>query len=104
MVTEVMMNPMTNSHIQIKFFLGFLLKGEIKGLLNQNHEWKFSDQKLVMAHFQKNDYIGFSVDSSLDYTRIKKVEKELKELMLIYWPKLNVEGQKTFLFPELFVK
>lgn len=86
--------------IQVKMFLGFPVTSEIKMHLkkdaSQNHDLK-------EVRFQDREYMGISIESSLSLQKLKLKETEVIQLLKTHCPKLAVEKQKLFLFPEVFV-
>lgn len=93
--------------ISIKLFLGFHNHGEIKMLLNQSPLWKeaklFQKQSLTETQFQEKDYIGFFFEAPLSYFELKEKEKDLKNQLIYYCPKLQVEKHKIILFSQVFL-
>jgi hypothetical protein len=96
---------MTSAHV--KFFLGFPLTSEIKMHLNQSPQWKeaslFQTQEMTEINFEGKEYIGFLLESPLLYTQLKNKEKDLKSQLQYYCSKIQIEKQKIYLFPQLFV-
>lgn len=96
-----------SSSVCVKIFLGFHQNGEIKMFLNQSSQWKsdklFQSQELTEARFQDKEYIGFSITTPLSYSALKAKEKDLKNQLVYYCPKLQVDKHKVYLFPQLFL-
>lgn len=93
--------------LTIKLFLGIQANGEIKMLQNQSILWKqdkiLANQKLVEAHFQNKEYIGKFVESSLPYQQLQEKADEIKRELQQYFPSLNTDKHKLYLFPQLFL-
>jgi hypothetical protein len=92
--------------IDVRIFLGYLLNSEIKMYLNQSSQWKevkWQTQQLVEAHFEEKTYIGFFIENALNDEQIKKKECEVKVLLQLYCPKLNLDKYDAYLFPQIFL-
>ena len=91
----------------IKFFMGFLLNGEIKMHLYHNSKWKeaslFQDQLLKEVKFNKKDYLGIYTDSPILYPDIKVKEKQLKDELKLHCPNLQIDRNEIYLFPQFFL-
>lgn len=98
---------MNLSAIHVKIFIGFWQQGELKMHLNHSHLWKeaklFQNQGFVETQFQGREYIGKFIESSLFYNQVKEQEQELRRQLREYCPKLNVDKQVIYLFPQIFL-
>lgn len=93
--------------IENRIFLGFLLANELLLFLNQSKEWReakiLGNTPLKETHYQGKTYIGMSLPSILNCDEIKEKEKEIKTLMQLYCPRLDVDRQNAYLFSEHFI-
>jgi len=102
-----MLRRMTSNPIIIKFFLGFHLNSEVRMYLNQSHAWK--EEQLIHQHnvketrYEDKDYIGLLLNSPLTTPLLKNEEQQLKSILQSYCPKLQMDKQKIYLFPQLFI-
>ena len=101
------MTKSLSTSLNIKFFYGFLLDGEIKAHLYQNAKWKeaslFHNQVLQAIKFKEKEYLGFFMKSPLLYSEIKANEDLLKEHLKFYCPDIQLDKNKIYLFPQIFV-
>ena len=101
---------MLNTGIEVRIFIGFQLRHDIKLALERNIQWKnhqlTQQQKSPLhihtEHYQKNEYLGFYVDKDrisleelADYQ--KKLEHELTPFLD------SIERIKLKLFPQIFI-
>lgn len=96
-----------SENVSAKLFVGVQNHGEVKSLLNHSPQWKeaklFQNHPLIEIHFQEKEYVGFFVSPPLSYVDLKEKEKDLKNQLIYYCPKLQVEKQKIYLFSQLFL-
>lgn len=93
--------------IEVKAFLGYLKAGEVKIQLNQSTKWNrdkgINADLLTETTLQEKPYIGLWIPLPISYPELKNHEKKVKEQMLNYCPKLNLEKQTLCLFSQVFV-
>lgn len=99
---------MTNKMaINIQFFIGCREDGEVKASLNKSGSWKeekiIQTRKLVEAQFEGREYIGVSIESLLSSEQLKQKLEEIKLELHKYCPKLNIDKQVFYLFPQVLI-
>jgi hypothetical protein len=95
------------SSLTIKIFIGYLENGEIKMYLNQSSNWKEAKilqvNDLIETLFQSREYIGKFIESSLTYEELRQKEKEIRNHLQVYCPKLNLDKHNLCIFPQIFL-
>ncbi|MCE2982563.1 MAG: hypothetical protein LW832_03245 [Parachlamydia sp.] len=90
-----------------KIFLGFLNKGEILAQTYQLHgeskqQWLLQNP-FEKAYYNENEYFGFFL---LNGSQIKEIN-EKKDLIIEhvqkFFPKLNSEKLKLYIFPQILI-
>lgn len=105
------MDQSLESHIVVKLFIGFPLRGELRSELKASKQWKESSLQtsgdrcpLEQTHLDGCDYIGcFSTISFLSIHDIKVIESEIRQHLLTLCPKLNIDKLKMIIFPQIFI-
>ena len=101
---------MSPSSLLIKLYLGCPLTSEIRMHLKTSHLWNQAlivpklERELVETRFQQQEYLGRFFDGEqLSLERLKAAEKEMRELIQSYCPKLNAEKLTFCVFPQIFL-
>ncbi|MFI0435204.1 MAG: hypothetical protein ACH350_05690 [Parachlamydiaceae bacterium] len=93
--------------IQIRLFMGFLFNKELKIHLNQNSKWReaklIGECSLIEAISQDKEYLGCFIPSLIPYDELKKQERDVRDQLQIYCPKLNLDKRSIYLFSQLFI-
>ncbi|MBS4165906.1 Uncharacterized protein NEOC65_000981 [Neochlamydia sp. AcF65] len=96
--------------VNLKIFIGCLITSELRMHLNQSLLWK--QNKIVPAlnsalreiHFKDKDYIGiYSTTDKISLMDLKKIEKEILQLLATYCPLLLTEKIQTLIFSQVFI-
>lgn len=93
--------------VDVKIFLGFLQKSEIKMHLDHSDLWQRSKSLNENMLFQvdKNNqvYIGQWIIPPISYENLKKNESEIRSQLQLYCPKLKLDAHQLYLFTQIFV-
>jgi len=93
--------------IEIRIFLGFLQKSELKMHLSQSREWQcsnsFHEENLIEVHRDKQEYIGIWIKAPVSYEILKKSEEDVRSRLQLYCPKIKLDAQHLYLFTQIFV-
>ncbi len=91
----------------LKIFLGFLQKSELKLHLQQSLEWQreksFGEQVLLEITKEEQQYLGVWLESGISYENLKKTESKVRSQLQLYCPKIKLDTQPIYLFPQIFI-
>lgn len=94
--------------LQVRIFIGYQVNKEIKIHLDQSPHWREEKMlgiaNLIETDWKNHHYIGQFTSSLLSFLEIQEKEKQMKNNLQIYCPKLNVEKHFIYLFPQLFIE
>ncbi len=67
--------------------------------------WQSEEQDgLTIVPFHKKEFLGqYSTQEQLQLAEIKKIEKNMKQLIQIHCPRANLESYKLYLFAQVFI-
>lgn len=89
------------SRTQIKLFLGFLLKQELKAILYQ----KGTDNSFVTIPYQGEHYIGRYLEGELHALDVVKIQAmALLDAFHKHYPESKGVNLSFHIFPELFIR
>lgn len=96
-----------SSSLEVRIFLGYLLQGEIAIHLSQSSQalkqrWQL-ENPLTQAYWQEKEYIGLFIMETPSYEQLKQTEQTIKSQLQVYCPKLNLDKQTIYLFPQVFL-
>lgn len=93
--------------VQIHIFLGYRQTKEMKKQLIQSSSWNeekiLGQSPLVETSWESHEYIGCYIPSLINCKMIAEKEKEIKSKLQLYCPKLILDKQHFYLFPQIFL-
>jgi len=101
----------SSSQITTCLFLGIRQTPDVGMALNQSKEWA-QDQiappsegvALVTKRHQGKDYLGLSVGGdSITMQEIETLERQIREQVAHYCPKLPIQGLRVYAFAQVLV-
>jgi hypothetical protein len=96
-----------NMTIQTKIFIGYSIDKPMRLHLEKSTAWKedkvTNQPQLTEIRFHEKDYIGTYLPNCADTPLIEQKEKEIRTLLQHYCPKLILDKQNAFIFPQIFL-
>lgn len=101
----------TTPKVSTRIFVGFLITAELKMHLNLSIKWKHanilgkkSKDILQEVHFHGKDFIGLYVpDTKLTVSSLLEYEKNIKQQLHTFCPKVEIENVDSIVFPQVFI-
>lgn len=102
------MDTGTANRLQIKIFVGFEFKVDIRISLNKNSKWKEAKvsktTQLKEVHFQEQEYIGVFLPSEMTTMKIlQDISQQVRTELQNYCPENDLSNSKIQVFPQVFV-